>query len=150
MTMRNIFRSHTTLAATLLILGAAVAVRADGDKNGQNNNNQNAEMRSKTKLSGAAIQGKTPEGSAEFRSDARGRSRLDVEIENVNLPAGTVLQVSVVHGTVTTAVGMITLSSHFGGELELNSQDGDLVPAVQSGDMITVSNGAVMILAGVF
>jgi hypothetical protein len=34
--------------------------------------------------------------------------------------------------------------------LELDSQDGQTVPAIQSGDVITVMNGGAAILAGVF
>jgi hypothetical protein len=73
-----------------------------------------------------------------------------VEVENVNLKAGTVLDVSVQHGAVTTPVGHITLSALGAGELELNSQDGDTVPAVQSGDMVVVRNAGTPILAGTF
>src|ERR1700753_955887 len=46
-------------------------------------------------LSGAAIGGVTPKGSAEFRQRADGRRSLEVEVEHVNLPAGTVLDVLV-------------------------------------------------------
>ncbi len=60
------------------------------------------------------------------------------------------LNVSLVHGTTTTALGQIKLSALGFGELELNSQDGATVPAVQTGDMVTVSNAGKTILAGVF
>jgi hypothetical protein len=144
--MKRISKTHVALALALLVTGAVNVIQADnGGKNGQNN-----ETRLKTKLAGAPIQGKTPEGSADFRSDSRGRSRLNVEVEHVNLPAGTMLTVSVQHGAVITNVGMITLSALGGGELELDSQDGATVPAVQPGDMVTVANGGVTILAGVF
>jgi hypothetical protein len=68
-----------------------------------------------------------------------------VDVENVNLPDGTTLDVSV----GITLVGHITLKLGF-GELELNSQDGDTVPAVVKGNMVTVANGGTTILAGVF
>lgn len=109
---------------------------------------RDTETRLRTRLSGAAIAGKTPEGSADFRQDtSRNRTRLQVEVENVNLPAGTVLTVMLNHAT---KVGTITLGALGFGELELDSQDGDAVPAVTTGTTITVMNGANAILAGVF
>ena len=143
--MKRSLRWKATLAALIMVLGSAEIVRADhGD---QNNNN---EVRLKTRLAGAAIQGKTPEGSAEFRSDQRGRTKFMVEVENINLPAGTVLDVAVQHNGASQTVGQIKLSAAGSGELELESQDGDTVPAVQAGDMVTVSNAGTTILAGVF
>jgi hypothetical protein len=49
----------------------------------------------------------------------------------------------------STVVGHIALKFG-GGELELNSQDGDTVPALVKGSMVTVANGGTTILAGVF
>jgi hypothetical protein len=79
----------------------------------------------------------------------RNRSRLNVEVENVNLSDATMLSVMVTHMGATTSVGQIRLHGGF-GELELNSQDGDTVPAIVKGDMITVSNAGTAILTGVF
>ena len=145
--MKRISKTHFVLALALFVTGAASIMQADnGGRNGQKNN----ETRLRTRLTGAAISGKTPEGNADFRLDDKGRSRLNVEVENVNLPANTMLTVSIVHGAISTSVGTIQLSALGAGELELNSQDGDTVPAVQAGDMVTVANGATKILAGVF
>ena len=99
---------------------------------------------------GAAISGKTPYGSAEFRVDSPSRSRLNVEVENVNLAPGTVLNVNLSHLGVPAVIGHITLSATGNGELELESQHGDVVPAVVSGDIVTVDNEGSPILAGVF
>lgn len=125
-----------------MILGGAVIARAD--KGGSN-----GEVRLKTGLTGAAIQGKKPGGSADFRSSANNRSRLNVEAEQVNLADGTTLTVSVTHSGTTADVGSINLIAGH-GELELNSQDGAVVPAIVSGDIVTVSNSGTAILAGVF
>lgn len=133
-------RIYAVVATALLIFGAA-AVADQGNGN---------ELRLKTKLTGAAIQGKTPEGSADFRSDSSGRSRLNIEVENVNLPAGTVLTISVQEGVAITSVGSIKLSAFGQAELELESQKGATVPVVKKGDMVTVSNAGTPILAGVF
>jgi hypothetical protein len=139
--MKKLSRLQALLTIAVLAAGTVSLAKADHG-NGNNNN----ETRLRTRLAGAAIQGQNPEGNADFRVDAKNRSRLNVEVEHVNLPAGTVLTVSVA-GNV---VGHITLSALGFGELELNSQDGDTVPAVNPGDMVVVSNGATAILTGVF
>ena len=142
-------RTFLTLAVAAFMMGG-VALRAeDGHKGDQGNNTQTSQVRLRTTLAGAAIQGKKPEGNADFRSDS-GRTRLNVEVENVNLPAGTVLTVAVVHAGVSTMVGTITLGRFGGGELELEAQNGAMVPSIMSGDIVTVSNGAAVILAGSF
>ena len=139
--------SQFQAALTIAILALSATAIARADHGNQDNANQ---TRLRTRLAGAAIQGKTPEGNADFRSDSRNRSRLTVEVENVNLPAGTVLDVALQHHGASQTVGQIKLSASGSGELDLESQDGDTVPTVQSGDMITVSNAGVTILAGVF
>ncbi len=143
--MKKLSRLQALLTIAVLAAGTASITRADHD-----GGTKNAETRLRTRLAGAAIQGKTPEGHADFRMDDKGRTRLNVEVENVNLAAGTVLDVSIQHGMTSTVVGHITLSALGFGELELNSQDGDAVPAVQSGDMVIVKNGTAAILTGVF
>jgi hypothetical protein len=108
------------------------------------------EVRLRAQLTGSAIGGITPSGNADFRSDSRGRTRLNVEVEHVNLPKGTVLSVTIMHAGATAAIGSITLNAFGSGELELNSQDGETVPAVVKGDVVTVMNGAAAVVAGVF
>lgn len=144
------------LSAGLLMLsltlapGSNFAARADDGHGGANNGN-NTEVRLRTALAGGAIAGMVPSGSADFRMEAaRNRSRLNVEVEHVNLPAGTVLSVSITDAGTVTMVGKITLNAAGFGELELNSQDGDKVPAIVKGDMVTVMNGTAVILTGVF
>jgi hypothetical protein len=144
--MKKTTRTQMIFALAALALSATCAAAHDGGKNGS----QTAETRLRAKLTGPAIQSKTPEGSADFRIDDQARTRLSVEVENVNLPAGTVLTVTIVHGLVSTPAGMITLSSTGFGELELDSQKGATVPAVQAGDTVTVSNGLTTILTGIF
>ncbi|MCS6863323.1 MAG: hypothetical protein NZT92_23700 [Abditibacteriales bacterium] len=98
-------------------------------------------VRRKINLSGEAIGGVTPKGKAEFR--ARGRqTKFKVEVERFNLPNGTVLTVRV-NGT---PVGTLTLNMRT-GELELNSNDGDTVPAIRRRDQVTVTDarGAVLL-----
>jgi hypothetical protein len=151
-TMKNLSRLKAILATVVLAAGAATIVVADNHNNDNNGNGNNNKTRLRTRLAGAAITGMTPEGNADFRSDSNNnRMRLNVEVEHVNAPAGTSLDVSIQHGTSSPMmVGHIMLSATGEGELELNSQDGATVPAVQSGDMVIVSNGGTAILTGVF
>ena len=137
-------RTYAAFAAFLMLVGGAALVADQGGRGDQNN-----ETRLRTRLAGAAIQGKTPEGNADFRSDQRGRHRLNVEVENVNMPDDTVLDVSLTHSGTESKVGEIKLTAGF-GEMELSSQDGDVVPAVAKGDTVTVKAGKSGILAGVF
>ena len=83
-------------------------------------------------LTGARIGALVPKGRAEFCVDAS-RATLKVQAEDVVLANGTVLPVSV-NGTT---VGSIVLSFQK-GELQLNSQDGSFIPAIQKGDRVTV------------
>jgi hypothetical protein len=147
---------YATVAAVLMMLGSVTATRADNGSNGGNggpgpsggNGGPSGHIRLDTKLAGGALGARRPEGNADFRSQT-GRSRLNVEVENVNLPDGTVLTVSVVQGAVSTVVGTITLNSAIAeNELELDSQNGAAVPALVAGNMVTVANGATIILAG--
>jgi len=109
-----------------------------------------AEVRLRTSLAGGAISGVVPSGHADFRSESdRNRSRLNIEVEHVNLPDGTVLSVFVSHAGTSVKVGEIRLQGGF-GELELNSQDGATVPAIVKQDMVTVNNAGGAILTGVF
>jgi hypothetical protein len=150
----------TLLAAALMFSGATVARADDGGKgpsansgssNGGPGNGGATQVRLRTNLAGAAITGKKPGGNADFRNDGT-RTRLNVEVENVNLPDGTVLTVQVtLPGGVATTVGTINLlAANPENELEIDSQNGGVVPAIVSGTMVTVLNGATVILAGVF
>ena len=105
------------------------------------------EVRLGTRLAGGAIGGLEPSGHADFRARS-GRARLNVEVEDVNLAEGTALAVSIVVDGMKISAGTIRVSAApvRGGELELNTQDGQSVPAVKSGTMVIVEgpNGAIM------
>ena len=135
-------RAVCAALSTLVLTAMSLAVPAASAKDG--------ESRFRTPLAGAVIAGETPKGHAEFRTEPdRGRTKLNVEIEDVKLADGTRLDVFVVHGGVSTKAGEIQLDSGF-GELELTSQDGDSVPSVKKGDTVMVMNGAGAILSGAF
>jgi len=107
----------------------------------------NGEIRLESRLAGAAIDGLLPKGHAKFRSRANGRRDLNVEVEKVNLPAGTVLNVLVDN----VNVGQITLSSTLENELELESEHGAIVPNITTTSTVVVTDAqGKTILSGVF
>ena len=145
---------RTTVTLGILAIGAAGLALADHGSSGRSGGSSSStttEIRLKTRLTGPVIGTKTPEGEAEFRSNpTRGRSRLEVEVEHVDLPAGTVMNVTLTHGGgAPTNIGTLTINSRGEGELELSSQDGDVVPAVVATDIVTVSDGTHS-LVGIF
>src|ERR1041384_324066 len=126
-TIRLMGQNKAILGAVLLSLGLAALVHADkgSDDKSNNNNNNNTEARLTTKLTGAAIKGVEPKGTAEFRSKpSRGRMDLTVEVGRINLPADTLLTVAVQlpKGAAVT-VGNIKLNASGSGELELETEE---------------------------
>lgn len=109
--------------------------------------NPNGEIRLESRLAGAPIGGLLPKGHARFRSRANGRRDLNVEVEKVNLPAGTVLNVLVDNANV----GQITLSSTLENELELETEHGAIVPNITTTSTVVVTDAqGKTILSGVF
>lgn len=106
------------------------------------------ELRAKTRLAGAAITGVVPSGHADYRERGNSR-RLNVEVEDVKLTVGS-LDVFV----NTDKVGVVVLapcvpgSPLLCGDLELNTNDGQVVPDLAGNETVTVKNGAASILAG--
>ena len=98
--------------------------------------NPNGEVRLESRLAGAAINGLLPKGHAKFRSRAGGRRQLNVEIEKVNLPNGTVLNVLIDNNIV----GQITLAANLENELELESEHGAIVPNVAPTSTVVVAD----------
>jgi hypothetical protein len=143
--MQKIFRMQAVLTAALLAMGAAQVGSADNGGGGGGNG-----VRLETTLHGPAIHRIRPEGNGEFRFDNSNRLRLKVEVENVDLPNGTVLTFAIEHAGTSTNVGKIILSDNGEAELDLDTQNGQPVPIVHSGDMVTVSNNGTTIAAGVF
>jgi len=129
-------RRQTLFAAAFLLLAPTLILAKAG------------ELRMRTALTGGAISGLTPSGRADYRAAAsQGRADFSVEVQDVNLPAGTALDVTVdgaAAGTITVSAAPIR-----GGELDLNTQDGDVVPAVKAGSVVVVSNAGAAILSGV-
>jgi hypothetical protein len=106
----------------------------------------NSEVRIESRLAGAPINGLTPTGVAKFRS-LGGNSKLEVEVEHVNLPVGTILNVFV----DGVKVGELTIASTLENEFELETEHGQAVPGVTTASTVVVSNAqGQTILSGVF
>jgi Domain of unknown function (DUF4214) len=87
-------------------------------------------------LVGAALGGQTPHGKAVFRQRPGNDLKLEVEVEDVNLPAGTVLNVLIGGQQVAT----LTLGALRAGEVELETERGQSVPAITNGTSVAVRN----------
>ncbi len=98
-------------------------------------------------LSGATLNGQRPSGRADFRQRPGNDLKLEVEVEDVNLPAGTVLSVLVNN----QPFGTITLNSLRAGEIERETGRGESVPQVTNGTPVVVTNQAgAAIVSGAF
>ncbi len=79
---------------------------------------------------------------AELRGDYRESHspvRLNVELEKLNLPAGTKVAFCLLHDGVKSLLGVSAVSIEGGvsvAELELEANDGDMVPKVAVGDVL--------------
>lgn len=105
------------------------------------------DARIESRLAGAAIGGLIPKGHARFEVRTNGRRKLNVEIEKVNLPTGTVLNVLVDNLTV----GQIVLSSMLENELELDTEKGNPVPSITTASTVVVTDAqGKTILSGTF
>jgi hypothetical protein len=136
-------------AALSLAILSMVSVVPASAKEGESGSQ--SQSRSRTPLAGPVLNSETPNGHADFRVDSgHNRTRLNVEVQDVNLAQGTKLTVVIDRSGTRTTVGSIQLDALHSGELELNSEDGDSVPAVQKGDIVIVMNGNSAILTGVF
>ena len=108
------------------------------------NANAGADLRMRTGLAGAQLNGMTPKGKAEYRE--RANRQLTVQVENINLPDGTTVNV-LINGN---GVGQISLLLTR-GQLQLNTNDNQNVPTVIAGTTVVVTdaNGSTLV-AGVF
>jgi hypothetical protein len=96
-------------------------------------------------LVGPTVNGSMPRGVAQYVEfpDAR---RLGVFVNNIHLPAGTSLTVTI----NDSPVGDITLNDRGEGALRLNTANGDVVPVIAEGDTAAVADGNTELLSGAF
>jgi len=97
-------------------------------------------------LTGAPINGVTPQGFGDYRVDDQNRRRLDVDGSSINLPSGTVVTVSINNAVIGTA----SVSSCGTFFFTRRTDDGQQVPVITSGMPVQVLNGTTVLLAGTF
>ena len=103
-----------------------------------------AAPRLRAPLAGPAISGLVPGGTGNWETSAD-RTKLSVQVEDVNLPNGTVLSVE----ACGASVGTIRLVAR-GGDLNLDSRNGQVVPSCAAGNSVSVKSGASTVLSGTF
>lgn len=97
-------------------------------------------------LSGMTINGVLPRGLGEYEAKNDGRRELEIYVNQINLPAGTQLNVSVDN----VEVGQFLLDNNQSGKFEIESEHGQVVPNVSAGSTLVIKNGANLILSGTF
>lgn len=102
-------------------------------------------VRLRAELTGPEISGVIPDGKAEFRLTDNQGKRFKTQVEDVNLPDGTLLKVS---ACGNSNVGTIVLDDEE-GRIDLREKKGAAVPTCVSGDTVDVINGTTTILSGV-
>ena len=109
-----------------------------------------SEIRLRARLTGNAIGNFVPSGQADWRQRAGRFTRFSTEVEDVNLPADSELDVFVGPSITCSGnpVGTIILGPPpiRGGDLNLDTRDGDTVPLMRVGNIVSVcfNGGAVV------
>jgi hypothetical protein len=128
----------TMAAMSLLIFGIL-----------QNASATNSEIRMLADLNppadvvGGGIAAAAADGHADYRE--RGNSmRLNVEVEDVSPNSTFTIEIS------GNTLGTITTNSFGTAELELNTNDGQVVPKILRGDLVQIFQGTELVLSGNF
>ncbi|HEY0431530.1 MAG TPA: hypothetical protein VGC61_06915, partial [Pyrinomonadaceae bacterium] len=142
----QMLRRNSSLGIGLAIVVFAfslIAVSADG---GSGSGGGDVVRQIEANLAGATINGLIPSGEAEAKTFVDGNRKFEVHVTNVNLPDNTVLAVFV-DGTQAGSLSLIGLR----GEFEVETEDGETVPPVNSRTRVVVSSAAgSTIVAGSF
>ena len=147
--MKNRLARALVIGMLGVSLGAGLASAKDGD----------TRERFRARLIGAFIEGIAPGGKtdseARTRPGSEGRIRSSTEVEDVNLPTGTTLDIWVGAGMCgdepgDVMVGEITLDDLGGGDLNLDSRRGDAVPdlLLTEGRVVSVCHEGSLVLIG--
>lgn len=130
----TISRSRTIMMATLL---AGAGVLAAGSqlmaKDGGSSNSSEVRIRCSASLRRGA------DMDAEWRSvDNATRTSFKVQVEDLASTSGLTVQVGAFTSPVPEVIAPTAGLANGVAELDLDSQDGDLVPALKSGDQVNV------------
>ena len=142
--MQSLHRMQARVSRMALKMAAVVALLAPIPAAAQ-------ELELRTRLAGGAIEGLRPSGHADYRQRP-GERRFSTEVEDVNLPAGTILVVFISRDGMESRVGRIVLGPPpvRGGDLNLDTRDGDAVPVLRAGTVVIVrEQDGTAVLAGV-
>ena len=100
-----------------------------------------ADLNPPTNVEGGGIA--AADGHADYRE--RGNSmRLNVEVEDVSPNSAFTIEIS------GNTLGTITTNSFGIAELELNTNDGQVVPKIMRGDLVQIFQGTELVLSGSF
>ncbi len=116
--------------------GNSGVTNGSGNIGSGHDNNQSSENEDRLEIEAGAqafVGGFEAGLKARFESKGN-RVRLRVEVESLDLPAGAVLNVCI----AGQKAGTITIIGSHAGELELDSEHGDMIPAAQIGDTVEV------------
>lgn len=133
MQLHEKFRSHQKALIVCLFALLAIPVLAS-----------EVEIRLRATLSGPVFAGEKPSGSAEFEMD-NSVKRFAVEVQDINLPDGTVVNVFV-NGIKAGAIKLVAQ----GGTLLLSSAAHQTVPNITVGSRVAVMHSGLKILGGQF
>jgi plastocyanin len=135
---------HENLSFTILVM-AAMSLLTFGITT-QNTSATTSEIRMLADLnpppSGVGM-GAAADGRADYR-EREGAMRLNVEVEDVTPNTTFTIEVS------GNTLGTITANSFGTAELELNTNDGQVVPKVLRGDVVQIFQGTQLVLSGSF
>lgn len=90
--------------------------------------------------------GINPHGAATWQLYQSGNRELEIEVEDVNLAAGTSLTANI----SGSSVGQVVVDVNHKAKLKLKTEDGQTVPTVNDGQTVDVRNGSTVLVSGVF
>ena len=130
---------HENLSFTILVMAAMSLLTFSITT--QNTSATTSETRMLADLN--PTNGAIADGRADYRE--RGNSvRLNVEVEDVSPNTTFTVEIS------GNTLGTITTSSFGTAELELNTNDGQVVPKILRGDLVQIFQGTELVLSGSF
>jgi plastocyanin len=130
----------TTTMSLLIFGGSSIIIILQNASATSSEIRMLADLNPPTNVEGVGI---AADGRADYRE--RGNSmRLNVEVEDVSPNSTFTIEIS------GNTLGTITTNSFGTAELELNTNDGQVVPKVLRGDLVEIFQGTELVLSGSF
>ncbi len=147
MKQKNTNRKLIRFGAVLALVAMWVIVPfAIGDRSVSAEGMLGDEIQIVATLAGSPIGGVAPTGFAEYSVDDQNRRRLDVQGFSINMPAGTLLSVSINNAVIGDA-SVSSCSTLF---FRRRTDDGQQVPVITAGMPVQVLSAGNVLLAGTF